>query len=142
MANHLKSKTREKNHSPKAFLASFSRAQVASAIATLVDYFVLFGLTEIFGVWYVLSVALGAAIAAIVNFLLNRYWSFQAIHQSWKQQAIRYGLISAGSLVLNTVGVYAMTETAGVHYALSVVIISVLVGWFFNYPLHRYFVFR
>lgn len=122
---------------------SFSRSQIASAIATFVDYVVLFGLTELVHVWYVASVAIGAAVSALVNFMINRHWSFESASLGkMHQQAWRYAWVSAVSLLLNSGGVYVVTESLDIHYAFSVIVVSAIVGWFFNYPLHRYYVFR
>jgi putative flippase GtrA len=124
------------------FWTSFSRSQIASALATAADYAVLFGLTEYFHVWYVISVALGALAGGITNFLINRHWSFQAHDGHVHRQALRYTVVSGLSLLLNTLGVWGMTEYFKIHYSISVVIISLGVGFFFNFPLHRSYVFR
>jgi putative flippase GtrA len=124
------------------FLATFSRSQVSASIATGVDFVVLFGLVEFFGVWYVLSTAIGALAGAVTNFVMNRHWSFEAADGSWKPQAFRYVIVSAGSLALNTGGVYAATDGLGLHYALSVIAVSLLVALAYNYPLQRYYVFK
>lgn len=123
-------------------LVSFSKAQVASGIATAFDYALLFSMTEILHVWYVASVAAGAFVGAVANFLLNRHWSFEATHDHAHHQALRYAMVSTGSLALNTFGVWAMTEFLKIHYSISVVTVSIMVGFFFNYPLHRGYVFR
>lgn len=130
------------NPARPSFIASFSKSQVAAFAATLADYILLFSLVEIFHVWYVLATALGALLGAIVNFIINRYWSFEATHRRWHGQAWKYALVSAGSLLLNSGGVYAMTELGRIHYAISVVAVSLIVAWVFNYPLQRHFVFR
>jgi putative flippase GtrA len=127
---------------PPSFLGSFSRAQVSSGIATVLDYGVLFLFTEIFHVWYVLATAAGALIGAVANFLINRHWSFRASHGHLTRQAKRYFVVSGLSLLLNTAGVYAVTELVHVHYALSVVVVSLAVGILFNFPLHRHYVYR
>jgi hypothetical protein len=57
-------------------------------------------------------------------------------------QALRYAAVSAGSLTLNSAGVYLLTEDFGIYYALSKLITAILVGLLFNFPLHRRFVFR
>jgi putative flippase GtrA len=123
-------------------LSTFSRSQVASLVATTVDYGSLFLLTELCGVWYVTATAWGAFFGAVANFVINRHWSFQAAHKRWYSQALRYSIVSAGSLALNTGGVYLVTEYGKLHYAFSVVLVSIGVGIFFNYPLHRHFVYR
>jgi hypothetical protein len=43
---------------------------------------------------------------------------------------------------LNTGGVYATTDGLGLHYAASVILVSLFVGFAYNYPLQRYFVFH
>lgn len=126
----------------RSFLGSFSRSQISSAIATGVDYALLFFLAEYFHVWYVAATAAGALAGAVTNFLMNRHWSFLAAHHHWSNQAVRYAWVSGASLLLNCIGVYAMTEALHIHYSISVVVISFLVGWAFNFPMHRHYVFR
>lgn len=130
------------NDTRPSFIASFSKSQVSSAVATAADFTVLFSMTEIFHVWYVISVATGALVGAVTNFLVNRHWSFEATDGAIQQQAWKYAIVSALSLLLNTAGVWAMTEYLRIHYSISVVTVSILVGFFFNFPLHRGFVFR
>jgi putative flippase GtrA len=128
--------------SPPPLLRSFTKAQISSAVATVADWSVLFGLVEVLQVWYVVAVAIGAIVGAITNFVINRHWSFRATHGKWQKQAVRYSLASALSAALNTAGVYAMTDWLKVHYSISVLAVSIVVGILFNYPLHRFFVFR
>lgn len=118
------------------------RAQAAALAATAVDFGSLFLATEWLHVWYVLSVAIGALLGALTNFGLNRHWSFGVGHLAWGPQAKRYALVSAGSLALNVLGVYAFTEGTGFKYGFSKVITAALVGLLFNFPLHRHYVFK
>ncbi|MFL5812636.1 MAG: GtrA family protein [Bdellovibrionia bacterium] len=126
----------------RSLLGSFSRSQVASAAATLIDFVLLFFLAEVCHVWYVAATAAGALAGAVTNFVMNRQWSFLATDQHWSNQAKRYALVSGGSLLLNSGGVYLMTESLHVHYSVSVVVISFMVGWAFNFPMQRHYVFR
>ena len=129
-------------YKPSWISSSFSKAQVSSLAATALDYGVLFLFAAVFHFWYVLATALGAFAGAVANFLINRHWSFQAAHGHIGHQARRYISVSAGSLILNTLGVFLVTEYLHVHYAFSVFLVSIAVGVFFNYPLHRYYVYR
>jgi putative flippase GtrA len=128
--------------SKPSLVKSFTRAQVASVAATAVDFGLLFFLTEFLHVWYVISVAVGAAAGAVTNFLINRHWSFEATHGHWKGQAVRYAVVSAGSMLLNTGGTWAVTEWGHIPYGFSVVAVSIAVGFAYNYPLQRKFVFK
>ena len=105
-----------------AFLKTFTRHQAASFAATLMDYLCLFFMTEALQIHYALATATGALVGACSNFLLNRHWAFEARSGNWTTQSFRYFLVSSGSLILNTGGVYYFTESYHLHYATSVVI--------------------
>ncbi len=123
-------------------LASFTRSQVTSLAATLADFGVLIFLVEVLGIWYVLATAFGALAGAVTSFLAGRHWSFEAASGALRGQALRYSLVSGLSLLLNTSGVYLFTDLVGLPYVASKALIAFLVGVFFNFPLHRHFVFR
>jgi putative flippase GtrA len=99
-------------------------------------------LVEKLGVWYVLATAMGAALGAITNFLLGRHWAFDASHAPARGQALRYALVSLGSLLLNAGLVYLITEKLGVNYVGSKAVTALLVGVVYNFPLQRWFVFN
>jgi putative flippase GtrA len=120
----------------------FSKAQISSLCATLVDYGLMVLLVEKAGFRYPFAVMIGAFAGAVTNFLMNRHWSFRASSGGLGGQALRYALVSAGSLLLNTLGVILWTEIFQFHYVQSKVVTSILVGLLFNYPLHRDFVYR
>jgi putative flippase GtrA len=123
-------------------MVSLRRSQIASLTATVVDFSCVIFLVEVGHVWYVAATATGAFLGAIVNFILGRHWTFTAGHGSIRAQAIRYTAVSAVSLVLNSLGVYVLTDYVGIHYAVSRAITAFVVGILFNFPLHRRFVFR
>jgi putative flippase GtrA len=121
---------------------TFSRAQLASLAATIADFGSLTIWVELWHQFYAYGVAFGAFMGAITNFTINRYWSFEAHEQPLGGQAARYAVVSLGSLLLNTFGVYLLTERFGLHYMLSKLSIAFLIGIFYNYPMHRYFVYE
>ena len=122
-------------------MVSLRRSQIASLTATVVDFACLIFLVEVAHVWYVVATAIAAFLGAFVNFMLGRHWSFTADDEAFQGQAIRYAAVSALSLVLNSLGVYLLTEYLGIHYTMSKAMTAVSVGIFFNFPLHRRFVF-
>ncbi len=127
----------------KPTLVTFSKAQLTAAAATIVDYSTLTGLVELCGIHYTVATAVGAALGAVTNFVANRHWAFHHEHHApVAAEALRYGLVSAGSLVLNVAGVFCFTEMGGLRYFISKVITSILVAVLWNYPLHSRYVFK
>jgi len=126
----------------KSLIISFLRYQVAAIIATVVDFLVLILLTEIFNVWYVESTAIGALCGAITNFIICRYWAFANSSNNLTNQVIKYILVSAGSLLLNTLFVYLLTDFAHINYTISKIITAIVVAIFYNFTLQKYFVFK
>lgn len=124
------------------FLISFARSQIASVFATFTDFGVLFLFVEGFGVYYVVATAIGAFSGAVVHFLLGRFWAFIAIEGNPYFQIFKYALVAAGSLILNSAGVYLMTSFGGIPYGISKLITATIVGLSYNFLLHRYFVFH
>ncbi|HUK41668.1 MAG TPA: GtrA family protein [Candidatus Acidoferrales bacterium] len=130
-----------KRKSRPPLMVSLRRSQLASLTATIVDFASLIFLVEVAGVWYVTATAVAAFLGALVNFALGRHWTFEATEQAVRGQMLRYVLISVLSLILNSAGVYLLTDHFGIYYMLSKVITAFSVGVLFNFPLHRYFVF-
>ena len=126
----------------KSLTKLFAAAQVAALAGTLVDFAATFFFTEVLGILYWVSNAMGAALGAITNFLLGRYWVFEAKEGKIEQQAFRYVLVSAGSLLLNTAGVYFITEFFGLHYMWSKVIVAVIVAVTYNFILQKNYVYK
>lgn len=126
----------------KSLIISFLRYQVAAIIATMVDFFVLIILTELFDVWYVTSTAVGAFCGALTNFIICRYWAFVNSSNNLANQAVKYTIVSAGSLILNTLFVYLLTDFAGVTYSISKIITAIIIAIFYNFTLQKYYVFK
>lgn len=97
---------------------------------------------EVLHVWYVAATAIGAFLGAITNFWLGRHWSFEAHAGRVRGQAGRYALVSLGSLLLNSGGVFVLTDYGHFPYPVSKAITALVVGFVFNFPLHRGYVFK
>jgi putative flippase GtrA len=122
--------------------ATLLRHQTGSLVATVVDYSVMIALVSLGGAPPAVGTAAGAASGGAVNFLLGRRWIFRATGHKTAPQAVRYIIVSLGSLLLNTAGVYALAELLRVQYVAARVMVSVAVSLLWNYPLQRTFVFR
>ena len=79
---------------------------------------------------------------AVTNFLLGRYWVFNAADQVISQQASRYAVVSLGSVLLNTFGVYLLTENSSLDYKLSKVIVAVIIAVTYNFFMQKNYVYK
>ena len=124
------------------FLISWFRSHLVSVTATGVDFFATIFLTEALRIWYVASNVTGALTGGVVSFCLCRIWVFKRRDQRWHFQAVRYAFAICLSMILNTVGVWSLTETFHISYVFSKIATATVVGVTFNFFMFRYFVFR
>ncbi len=113
----------------------------SAVIATSVDYTLFIILSEIFQLWYLLSSVAGLVAGGITSFLLERSWAFEKSDGKISKQAVRYIITWVISILLNSAGLYALVEYAGIQYIASKIIVSALVGIGFNFLMHKHFVF-
>jgi putative flippase GtrA len=86
---------------------------------------------------------IGVISGGIVNFLLGRYWAFSSKGEEIKGQAVKFFVVWSGNLILNTSGLYGLTQLLGDKNAIiAKVIVSLIVGIGYNYVLQKFFVFK
>lgn len=133
------------------FLRSGFSSQ-SSGILDMLTGFALFSLLD-FPVWF--STAIGAIAGGILNCVLNYRFTFRASNCSWKAVIVKYIMIWCGSMLLNSGGTEALyyvlsrwhwLDTIGFkpdgYYAAARLTVSILVSWFWNFVMQRYFVYR
>ena len=123
------------------FFQSLIKSQLGSFLATAFDFSSLFLLTELCGIYYVISAGIASGIGAIVGFLVQRNWAFKRTDKKWQGQAIKYGLVSLLILLLNMAGIYLFTELLHFQYMISKLVIAIVIGIFVSFPLFRYYVY-
>jgi putative flippase GtrA len=74
---------------------------------------------------------------------LKRHWAFdRASKGAVHHEGLRYLVVSAASLLLNLAGAYALVDGLDAPAVPGVIAASIVVGFVWNYPLHRCYVFR
>lgn len=121
---------------------TFAKAQIASFIASMVDYFIMIICVEAFGFWYVVGSSTGTIVGGMTNFSLGRHWVFRGGERERRIQLMRYFLVWSGYLLLATWGVYLLTHLGGMNYILSKITVTLFLAIAYNYPLQKRFVFR
>ncbi len=124
----------------------FTKAQISAFLGGMVDYFIMILFTEVFHVHYTVSIAIGGVIGAMVNFTVNKKWTFRSKtvpyqHSGW-QQLLRFILVVLNSIVLKASGTYLITTFLKTYYIISRMIFDLTVSLLFNYMLQRHWVFK
>lgn len=120
----------------------FGKAQCSAWIASAVDFGMTLVLTSVVGLWYGNSTLIGAICGGLTNCAINYRWVFRTFGMKKKYVALRYAFVWIGSIALNTVGTWQLTEISGVNYMVAKTIVAAFVAVFWNYHLQRTFVFK
>lgn len=116
--------------------AKDNRHQIAKyatvgTIAAIIDFGVLFLLTDEFGLYYLASATCSFILAAIVNFILNRNWTFQSNGQKRKQFPV-FLMVATSGLLINVNIMYFSVERLGMYYLMAKVLSSgIVIMWNF-----------
>lgn len=124
------------------FLVSFLRYNASAYTATLCDYGVFLTLLVVFGVYYPIATFFGATTGATIAFLLGRNWTFRNKEELITRQSLKFLCVVIGSIFLNTLGVYLVTEYLFIDEKISKIIVGIFIGVCYNFPMQRYFVFK
>lgn len=123
-----------------------TKAQVSAFAGGLVDYLVMIFFTEVFHLHYTISIAIGGIIGAIINFSLNKSWTFHRkdipYKNSLNDQLLRFIAVVINSIVLKATGTYGITTYLGLDYKISRIITDIIVSLVFNFNLQKYWVFK
>jgi len=126
----------------KKTIALLGKHQLASIVATVVDYSMMIVMVSVVGLTAVEGTVIGAACGATANFTMGRYFTFRASQGRAEGQAFRYVLVSAASLGWNALGEHLLAVVLGLNYVIARLITGTIVSFAWNYPLQRYFVFK
>jgi putative flippase GtrA len=120
----------------------FIKAQASAFIGGMVDYMAMIICTELVGIHYTLSILISGSIGAIINFSINRKWTFRAEKGNLKYQVPKFIAVVVGSIFLKSGGTYFFTNWLTIDYKISRVITDIIVSLGFNYTLQQYWVFK
>lgn len=134
----------------------FIRAQFSSQIASVTDFLVTILLAKFTALYYVYATFIGSVCGGIINCVVNYKWTFKSTECNKLYITLKYILVWIGSILLNTWGTYLMTEALGKipwvrdtlshyfgdYFLFSKVVVSLLVGFLWNYNMQRVFVYR
>jgi putative flippase GtrA len=114
----------------------------SSAVSFALDLGTLALLTEVFGLFYLLSAAVSFSLGTTLSYLLSVLWVFGA--RRVPSKALEYGLfflIGIVGLGLNEALLWLFTEKTHLYYLYSKIAAGALV-FFWNFGARKYVLFR
>ena len=125
------------------FLKQFVKFCLVGGGSAIFSFSIYYSFTEWLEFWYVYSAVCSFLISAIFNFTVNKLWTFRN-NEKGKQvvnQIVKFGVVMAAGLIINTSIIYTLTEWAGFDYRISWVFATGAVA-FWSFGFNRLWTFK
>ncbi len=110
---------------------------ISGGSAAVVNLSVLYIVTDMLHVWYLLSSVIANVTAFFVSFFLQKFWTFSnATVGMMKKQLVLYIVVAAMNLGINTLFMYLFVEDFHLHYLIAQIATSALIA------VESYFVYQ
>jgi len=116
----------------------FLKFCLVGASGVVVNLGLLWILTEVAGLFYLVSAAFSIEASILSNFALNELWTFRDRVRSTKgilKRAVKFNLICVGGLVIYLAILGAMTELLGLYYMISA-LFGIAAATLWNYAMN------
>ena len=123
-----------------ALLRQFVKFTGVGFISAIGHYGLLIALVQLAAVQPVPASAAGALLGAWLNYSLNYRFTFHST-RSHRESVLRFGVVAAIGLVLNTLFMWVGVDVIGAHYLLSQIVTTGLV-LIWSFAGNRYWTFH
>lgn len=123
-------------------LVQFVRYFFVGGFAFIVDFGLLYILTEYAGLHYLLSATLSFIAGLLVNYIISCIWVFN--NSKFKNRFVEFLIFAAIGIVglgLNDTLIWLFTDCIGTHYMFSKIVAAAIV-YLWNFFARKYIVFR
>lgn len=121
-------------------LIKFLKFCVVGSISFVVDFGSTWFFKEKIKINKFVANGIGYMIAVVVNYTLNRLWTFNSHDDDIASQFLKFFTIALFALILNTVIVYVLNAKFRINFYISK-LIAVFVVMFYNFGMNVYFTF-
>ena len=104
----------------------FLKAQASAFIGGLADYAIMIACTELLHIHYTISILISGILGAVVNFLINRRWTYKAQNAPVGSQIVKFIIVVLGSVVLKSGGTYLLTNWLNIDYKFSRILTDIV----------------
>lgn len=102
---------------------------LAGGIAVILGYAILYVLTEYLKLWYVFSSIIAFITSNTISFIIQKFWTFKNKNlKKMPRQFILYITFTVIYFLINTIGIYVLTDICNIYYILSQLILTALLS--------------
>lgn len=120
----------------------FFKAQLSAFVGGMVDYAIMILCVEVFGTLVSVAIMISGAIGAVVNFSINRFWTFKSDAAPVEDQLWKFVIVVIGSIFLKSQGTPLLAEITGISYKITRLMVELVVSLGFNFTLQKFWVFK
>lgn len=122
-------------------LLQLVRYTFVGGFAFLIDFGLLFALTEYLGLHYLISATLSFIAGLLVNYALSKLWVFShSKYSDREKEFLLFASIGVVGLLINNVCLWLLSSVIGIWYMLSK-IITTIVTYLWNFFARKYIIF-
>jgi putative flippase GtrA len=114
---------------------------ISGGTAASVDLILLYILTDIFGIWYLLSACLAFVVAFFVSFYMQKFWTFRDNNRERiYQQMSLYLMVGVFNLGINAGGMYILVDKFHIMYILAQIIMGGIIA-ISSFLIYKFIIF-
>lgn len=115
------------------------RFSIVGVIATIIDYIILYGLTEYLNINYLISSTISFSISLIVNYILSIKWVFNTKRKQNIKEVLIFAILSIIGLLINEIILYLGVHLLNIYYMLCKVVATIIV-MIYNFISRKIFI--
>lgn len=123
----------------KRLLSEILRFLIVGGAAFLIDFLLLYILTEFIGLHYLISAAIAFMGALAFNYILSVNWIFRGGRGKGINGVLTFSVLSVIGLILNQLILYATVEVINLYY-LWAKIIAAFIVMIYNFITRKLFI--
>jgi putative flippase GtrA len=115
--------------------AGFLRFTVVGALCFGSSILLVWTLTDIVGLHYLVSTAIATMVGNVFGWLLNRSWTYSARRPRSAGEFVRYAAINLAGMAMSLSGVALLVNWASIHYVTACAVVAIAMT-IVNFQLH------
>ena len=112
---------------------------VVGGLAFVIDYALLYSLTEFMNIHYLISSIISFTVSVIFNYILSIKWVFDVNKKQGTKDFIIFVVLSTIGLGINSIIMYLMVDEMNIHYMLSKLVATFIV-MVYNFITRKIFI--